>query len=170
MTFREKMADASDKELVRSAKSFVNALSASGGTNIEQGLDSAFKLLSQGDRKAYVVHLSDGRPTVGERDDRQIAAQAVKLNQRRARLFNFGVGHDVHSRLMDRLSSQCFGETFFVGPEEDIEQSVSTLYDRLGQPALSDVRWELVSDRSDAPCKVTMAYPPRSTISLLAIK
>ncbi len=161
MTFREKMADASDKELVRSAKSFVNALSASGGTNIEQGLDSAFKLLSQGDRKAYVVHLSDGRPTVGERDDRQIAAQAVKLNQRRARLFNFGVGHDVHSRLMDRLSSQCFGETFFVGPEEDIEQSVSTLYDRLGQPALSDVRWELVSDRSDAPCKVTMAYPTK---------
>ncbi len=54
MTFREKMADASDQEMVRSAKSFVNALSASGGTNIEQGLDSAFKLLSQGDRKAYV--------------------------------------------------------------------------------------------------------------------
>ena len=161
LTFRETLVDASDKEMVRSAKSFVNTLTASGGTNIEQGLDVAFKLLSNGERKAYMVHLSDGRPTVGERDDRQIAAHAVKLNQRRTRVFNFGVGHDVHSRLMDRLSSQCFGETFFVGPEEDIEQSVSTLYDRLGQPALSDVRWEIVSDRADVPCKVTMAYPTK---------
>ncbi len=160
LSFRDHLIEASNQEWMESAKSFVQSLSASGSTNIDQGLEVALKLLQSSDRPSYIVHLSDGIPTVGERDDRQIAANVVKRNKVRTRLFNFGVGHDVHSRLMNRLSAEGFGQTFFVSPEENIEGAVSTLYDRLGQPALSDVRWEIVSDRADKAV-LSDVYPTR---------
>ncbi|MFO0922856.1 MAG: VIT domain-containing protein [Pirellulales bacterium] len=156
-TFREDLIDASDTAMLESAKSFVNTLSASGSTNIDQALDTALKMVSKSDRPAYIVHLSDGIPTVGERDERQIVAHATKANRNRSRIFNFGVGHDVNSKLMNRLSAECFGQTFFVAPDEDIEASVSGLYDRLGQPALSDVRWEMKGSGT----KVTSVYPTK---------
>jgi Ca-activated chloride channel family protein len=58
-------------------------------------------------------------------------------------MFSFGVGHDVNSRLLNQLSRDGRGKTYFVAPEEPIEASVSALSQRLGQPALSDIRWEL---------------------------
>lgn len=158
MTFRDDWVLASDKEAMGSARSFVQALSPSGGTNIDQALDTALRMVKDQSRKSYVVHLSDGRPTVGERDERQIAAHVSKGNAYRTRLFNFGVGHDVNSKLMDRLSRIGFGQTTFVGPEESIEGAVSGLYDRLSQPALSDMRWELVGGDG---VRVKEVYPAK---------
>ncbi len=159
MTFRDELVSASDEREMESAKTFVRTLGASGSTNIDQGLQVSLKMLDDCDGPSYVVHLSDGVPTIGERDERQITANAVKNNKERTRIFNFGVGHDVNSKLMNRLSQECFGQTFFVEPEQDIEDSVSALYDRLGQPSLTDVRWEIVSEEGKDRGKLADVYP-----------
>jgi Ca-activated chloride channel family protein len=143
------------------ARSFVQSLGASGSTNIDQALDTALKMVAGSDRTSYIIHLSDGIPTVGERDEQRIVANATKANSRRSRIFNVGVGYDVNSKLINRLSAACFGQSFYVAPEENVEATVSALYDRLGQPALSDVRWSFVSDRTgDAgDVKLQSVYP-----------
>jgi Ca-activated chloride channel family protein len=49
------------------------------------------------------------------------------------------VGYDVNSRLLDRLSRSCFGQSQYVRPNEDIEAHVSRLYRRIGAPVLTDL-------------------------------
>lgn len=159
LPFRDRLIDASDADSMQSAASFIQSLSASGGTNIHQGLETSLGLLKNTDRPSFVVHLSDGVATIGVTDERQITANTVRLNSQNARIFNFGVGHDVNSRLMNRLSNECFGQTFFVAPQENIEVAVSKLYDRLGQPALSNVRWELKCNNGEG--RVNMLYPAK---------
>ncbi len=158
--FREQLVSAGDAVGKQQAVAFVRGTAASGMTHIEQGLEAAFNLLKDRPRPGYIIFLTDGQPTVGERDDRLLAAQAVGRNPAGHRIFSFGVGHDVNARLLDRLSRECFGQTFFVAPEENIERSVSSLYDRLGQPALSDIRWEL-TDASGQSIMTQDVHPKR---------
>ena len=79
-------------------------------------------------RPTYIVFLTDGLPTAGERREPQIVANANKLNKVRARIFSFGVGYDVNSRLLDKLARVCFGQSQYVRPNEDIETHVAQLY------------------------------------------
>jgi Ca-activated chloride channel family protein len=142
-TFRPALVEKSDATSLESARGFIRSLAASGSTNMEMGLHDALAMLEKSDRPSYLVHLSDGVPTIGQRDPRKIAVQALQWNSRKVRMFSFGVGHDVNSRLLNQLSRDGRGKTYFVAPEEPIEASVSALSQRLGQPALSDIRWEL---------------------------
>jgi Ca-activated chloride channel homolog len=158
--FRDQLVSAEDAGGKQQAVAFVRAAAASGMTHIEQALEAAFDLLKDRPQPGYIIFLTDGQPTVGQRDDRLLAAQAAGRNNAGHRIFSFGVGHDVNARLLDRLSRECFGQTFFVAAEENIERSVSSLYDRLGQPALSDIRWEL-TDASGQSILTQDVHPKR---------
>jgi Ca-activated chloride channel homolog len=146
-TFRPELEKFSD-DTRSAALGFVNGLYAGGSTNIAGALDRAFGMLKDNDRPTYVIFLTDGLPTVGETKEAAIAEQAAKKNEVRARLFAFGVGYDVNSRLLDKLSHQNHGQSEYVRPEEDIEDSVSRLYRRIGAPVMTDV--ELTVDVEDA--------------------
>ena len=66
-----------------------------------RGLDNA-----QRQQPAQLRHLSDRRPADRRRNGtkRQIVNNAKQGNHVRARLFAFGVGYDVNSRLLDKLA------------------------------------------------------------------
>jgi Ca-activated chloride channel family protein len=129
-----------DDETRAAAIGFVNGLYAGGSTNIEGALKTALGQLQDSDRPTYVIFLTDGLPTVGETNEAKIVEAAGKHNDVRARLFVFGVGYDVNSRLLDRLARENFGQSNYVRPNEDIEASVSTLYQRIGAPVMTDVQ------------------------------
>jgi hypothetical protein len=90
----------------------------------------------------YILFLTDGLPTVGETREMVIAKDCADGNKAKARLFAFGVGYDVNSRLLDRLSGSNGGTTEYVRPTEDIEEHVSRFYSRLTSPALSGIQIE----------------------------
>jgi Ca-activated chloride channel homolog len=159
-SFRETLVPAT-QENRDSAMAFVRQLEAAGSTNIDLALETAFRTLRDNDRPSYIVFLSDGEPTVGERDPRRIVTNAISANKQRARVLSFGVGHDVNSRLLDHLSRDCFGQTFLVAPQEDIEDSVSKLYTRIGQVALADVRWQALSSDGGVFDGVRQVYPSK---------
>jgi hypothetical protein len=50
-----------------------------------------------------------------------------------------GVGYDVNSRLLDRISRINFGQSEFVRPDEDIERIVGRLYSRISEPVMTEV-------------------------------
>jgi Ca-activated chloride channel family protein len=96
-------------------------------------------MIQDNSRPNFVLFLTDGLPTVGERNEAKITNNAKENNKRRARMINFGVGYDVNSRLLDRLSRDNYGQSEFVRPDEDIEGHVSSVYRKMGAPVMTDV-------------------------------
>jgi len=150
-----------DKKSRRAALGYVEGLYAGGGTNIDGALKSAMAMLEDEDRPSFVIFLTDGLPTVGETNEAVIVEHARKRNDVRARLFAFGVGYDVNSRMLDKLVRENYGQSQYVRPDEDIEVAVSQLYRRIGAPVITDVKLEFEMpgrDLEDGPV-INRIYP-----------
>src|SRR6267378_222970 len=55
------------------------------------------------------------------------------------RVFSFGVGDDVNTYLLDRLTERARGTTEYIRPGENIERAVGTLAAKVASPVLTDV-------------------------------
>lgn len=164
-SFRPELQKA-DEATVKSALGYSDGLFAGGGTNIDGALQTALKMLVDKSRPSFVLFLTDGLPTVGETNELKIAKNALAANGTNARLFSFGVGFDVNSRLLDRLSREQRGQSVYVKPNENIEAQVSTLYNKIGAPLLTDisVTWEydILPEAGSAPA-LSRIYPKQLT-------
>lgn len=127
-----------EPESLEDALAFVGDIEAGGSTNIDAALGTALATPAL-DRPQMVVFLTDGLPTTGVKDIGQILANAADRNEGRMRIFAFGVGHDVNSVLLDRLAIENRGTVQYVAPGEDVGQSVSSFYDKVSKPVLSDI-------------------------------
>lgn len=164
-SFRPELQRA-DPATIQAALGFADGLYAGGSTNIDGALQTALKQLTDPKRPSYVLFLTDGLPTVGELNEQRIAARAKEANTSNARVFNFGVGYDVNSRLLDRLSRDHRGQSVYVRPNENIEASVSNLYRKIGAPVLTDiainVEFDAVLPASGTPT-ISRTYPRQLT-------
>lgn len=138
--FREELAVA-DSGNIGEALKFIDGIDAVGGTNIHDALLDALKY-SSSNRASMTVFLTDGKPTVGTTDIEQILVDVKDANKKNSRIFVFGVGYDVNTHLLDRLSGQNKGVSEYVKPEEDIEVKVSGFYSKVSNPILSDLSLE----------------------------
>jgi Ca-activated chloride channel homolog len=120
------------------ARRWVRGLVAQGGTNISGALEETFQASTPEGRLPVVVFLTDGLPTVGERNAEAMAAMADRLRGR-ARVFAFGVGYDVDTYLLDRLASAGGGSVQYVGPGEDVEDALGALAMKIRHPVLTDL-------------------------------
>jgi len=125
------------------AERFVDNIREGGSTNIDSALKTALDMIQDTSRPGYVLFMTDGLPTSGETRELAIAENCRKANQRRARLFCFGVGYDVDARLLDRLSGGNSGTSEYVKPDEDIEAHVGRFYAKMTSPVLADLHIEL---------------------------
>jgi Ca-activated chloride channel family protein len=152
-TFRPELEKFND-ETRAAAVGFVEGLYAGGSTNIDGALKRALEMLRDNKRPTYVLFLTDGLPTTGETGEAAIVKNSEEANDVRARIFAFGVGYDVNSRLLDRLARANFGLSQYVRPNEDIEASVSALYRKIGAPVMTGVMVNV-----DVEAKATGAPP-----------
>ncbi|HND51756.1 MAG TPA: VIT domain-containing protein, partial [Pirellulaceae bacterium] len=137
-SFRPELQKFSD-ETRKAALGFVEGLYAGGSTNIDGALKASLGQLNDTTRPNYVLFLTDGIPTAGVVNEAQLVDIAKQRNQVRARIFPFGVGYDVNSRLLDKIARQGYGLTEYVRPNEDIEAHVARLYGRIGAPVWTNV-------------------------------
>ena len=138
--FRDALVDAGAAEK-DAALAFIDGIQAVGGTCIDDALQASLSFAEGGDaaRPAVVLFLTDGLPTIGERDTGAILEKAKRRAAARVRLFPFGVGYDVNTGLLDRLAEDLRGARDYVVPKEDIEQKVSALVAKTTHPAMTDV-------------------------------
>jgi Ca-activated chloride channel family protein len=141
-----------DAAAVEAAAEWIDNLRAEGGTNISEALTEAFRASTPEPRLPVLLFLTDGLPSVGERNPERIAEMAGEANQR-ARVFAFGVGHDVNTYLLDRLGVEGRGGAQYVQPGEDVEQAVSTLAAKVRHPVLAELRI------AGAPVRIDDIYP-----------
>lgn len=129
---------------------FVEGLRAVGGTNINDALLAGLAQFDGGgDRPRLLVFLTDGLPTVGETSPERIVENARRRRPRDVRLFTFGVGYDVNTRLLDRVAAENGGTAEYVEPREDLEVKVSSFFDKVNHPVLTDLRLDLGEVRTD---------------------
>ena len=164
-TFKPELQRA-DEATIKAAVGYAEGLFAGGGTNIDGALQTALKMLADKSRPSYVLFMTDGLPTIGETNEMNIAKNAGLANTVGARVFSFGVGYDVNSRLLDRVSRDLRGQSVYVKPNENIESQVAVLYNKIGSPLLTDLTlaWEFDQPlAADSPAPVSRVYPKQLT-------
>ena len=139
----EGMLPATEKNRAK-ARTFVETLEAKGGTNIHEALKSAVDLPTEEGRPRVIVFMTDGMPTIGDRTADGILAAAIPTDEsRKARIFAFGVGDNVNTHLLDKISGRSGGVTEYVRPQEAIDMKVSEFFDKASYPVLTDLKLDL---------------------------
>jgi len=129
------------EENKQAASTWIDRIDANGGTAIDEALKAA---LEAGDpeRLTLVVFLTDGLPTVGEQDPGKIVAHVKAANKAAMRIFCFGVGFDQGVPFLDDLALTTRASREYVTERQDLEATLVRFFDRVQQPALSDLRME----------------------------
>jgi Ca-activated chloride channel family protein len=161
--FRPELEKFNDKTR-KAALGFVEGIYAGGATNIDGAMKTALGQLKDSSRPNYIVFLTDGIPTTGVTDEAQILKNVKEENQVHARLFTFGVGFDVNSRLLDKMARENHGRSEYVRPNEDIEDRVSRLYQSIESPVMTGVQLDFLFDevKTEEGSLIDRVYPKDS--------
>lgn len=125
----------------KAAMEFIDDMEAAGGTNIGDALKTACNHLGTAPadhRPAYLVMMTDGEPTVGETTVEGLLKTVG--TKRDIRVFDFGVGYDLNTKLLNKLADEHHGAAQYVEPNENIEVELSNFCDKIKAPVLSDVK------------------------------
>jgi Ca-activated chloride channel family protein len=125
----------------KQAVDFAGGLHAAGGTAIDDALTAALHEVNAGKPGALrmVVFMTDGQPTIGEQDPDKILAHA-KPAAGGVRVFSFGVGTDVNTKLLDVVASESRGYSQYVLPNENLELSMSNFWGKVQDPVLAGLK------------------------------
>ena len=134
----DKLIDVKDGR--EKAFGFIRGIEGSGMTNINDALLTALAEKPDPNRPRILVFLTDGQPTVGVRNPARILENVAKANRNLSRIFVFGVGYDVNDHLLDKMAADNSGTRHYVTPSENIEDAVSSLFRKMNEPVLVDVR------------------------------
>jgi Ca-activated chloride channel family protein len=144
--YEDKLLEASSEQIAR-AKKWVEELDASGGTAINDALASALELRTKDEGRSFtVVFFTDGQPTIGETDPEKILRNTISRNTANTRIFTFGVGDDVNATMLDQLADRTRALSTYVRPAEDIENKVSSLYGKISNPVLTNLKLTATND------------------------
>ena len=160
--FRNELQPATP-ENIQLAVQWADALKPQGGTNISEGLTAALRLTAGGERPAWVLFLTDGLPTAGVIQEKRIAELALEANTGKARIFSLGVGFDVNTRLLDRLSGAHRGRTAYVFPGEKIDTAVAAIEAGIASPLLTDLTVKLTDPAGRELEGITRTWPKLAT-------
>jgi Ca-activated chloride channel family protein len=150
----DKLTDASKANRSR-AQSFIKDLRPLGGTAIDDALRKALALRPEkGDRPYVIIFLTDGRPTVGNTQEDSIVDNVKKASGGNVRVFCFGIGTDVNTHLLDKITDETRAFSQYVLPEEDIEIKVSAFFTKIKEPVLASPKLTFPDS-----IRVTKLYP-----------
>ncbi len=138
---------------ITKAKQMVEEFKAIGGTNLEGALLQACQQQQENQRPCIIIFLTDGRPTIGETQPGKILEKLKQTNTQNLRIFTFGIGHDVNTYLLDRITELTRAERVYVYPEEDLEIKISAFYEKVKSPVLTDIQINF------EPVKVFSVHP-----------
>jgi len=151
------------------ADRFIKDLRASGGTAIDDALKKALSLGPGGRRSSdsitehgarstsrpfVIIFLTDGRPTIGATDPETILAHVKDTSGGCTRIFCFGIGTDVNTHLLDRITEDTRAVSHYVLPDEDLEIKVSSFFSKIKEPVLANPSIKFSGD-----VHVTALYP-----------
>ncbi len=136
-----KLSEASADNLKR-ANDFIRKLKAVGGTNIDDALETTLKNIKKGGRPNMIVFITDGKPTIGVTDMDKLLDKIRKYNTKNTKIFTFGIGYDINTHLLDKITECTKSYRSYIEPGENIEVKVSDFFDKVSSPVLTDLSIE----------------------------
>jgi len=118
-----------------SAHTFVDGLSAGGGTEIQTAVLSTLEVLRASDRPTAIVFLTDG-------NGRQPVEETLRKVHDAAgstRIFSFGVGAGVNQAFLERLAHENRGSYTAINGTVAIDDAVREFYSSISRPVLTDL-------------------------------
>jgi len=159
-----------DDESKAKALRYVEKLAPRGGTAIQEALELSLTALGKKEgsdgRLKMILFATDGLPTIGERDPEAILRAMAKKNTEDVRIFVFGEGFDVNTKLLDFLAINHRGEADYILPEEKIEEKIGKFFDRVGSPMMTDiqVKFDGIEAKDVFPRKIPDVYKGEQVI------
>ncbi len=139
--FSEKSVTA-DPETIKRAEKFVSDLTASQATDVY----SAFSKIIE-KPAAYepsnIILISDGRPTYGVVNSRELINSVTRLNKKSRPVFAFTGGAKVNRYLLDFIAYQNRGWSEFVRKTGDLDEGLGSFYDKIKDPIFLNLRYRL---------------------------
>ena len=129
-----------DEQTEARAHRYIEGITATGGTNIYDALNTALGQAPAEGMLPMVLFLTDGLPTVGQTAETAIRSLVTQANPHKRRVFTFGVGFDVNAPLLDRLAEASKARAAYVLPHEDVEVRVGKVFASLAGPVLADTK------------------------------
>ena len=130
------------RDLAGEAIDWIDGMFPEGGTDINGALVTALEM-ADSERPTTILFLTDGLPTEGEVDPESILENIEAEAGSNIRIFAFGVGDDVDTFLLDSITGDFRGVSSYVRPSERVDEVVSSLYNKIGAPVLTDVELEI---------------------------
>uniref|UniRef100_F6U637 VWFA domain-containing protein n=1 Tax=Ciona intestinalis TaxID=7719 RepID=F6U637_CIOIN len=140
---------------INDAITYVDAVSARGGTNMLVALQTAFAIIkrateTQTELSNYakmIVFLTDGRPTKDDVGTDDIASRIEKINGGRVNLHTIGFGSLVDMRFLEKLAALNGGVSRRVFESLDAATQIRHFFDEVSAPVLTDVTIEYAADK-----------------------
>lgn len=121
----------------------IDAIDASGGTNISEGLRLAYEQASNPsiprDAVRVVLLLSDGRANAGITDPQRLSMLALDAFQQGTQTSTFGLGVDYDGTLMSAIAADGAGGYYYLRDAEQMAPALSTELDKRLDPAATAV-------------------------------
>ncbi|MBN1164731.1 MAG: VWA domain-containing protein [Candidatus Krumholzibacteriota bacterium] len=121
----------------REAADFIEGLQAIGGTNIEEALELALSGSGEGERPSMILFITDGKPTIGLTGEAPLIESLKAKVSPRTRIFTCGIGYDINTHLLDRITELTRSSRTYIQPDEEIEMKISNLYNKIRSPVLT---------------------------------
>jgi Ca-activated chloride channel family protein len=154
--YTDGLLPASTAEVAKATR-WVESLEATGGTAINDALATALSMRTNDEGRTFtIVFFTDGQPTIGETDPEKILKTVAEKNSASTRIFTFGVGDDVNATMLDALAEQTRAVSSYVREAEDINEKVSSLYGKISNPVLTNLKLQVTGD-----IKLSEVYPPQ---------
>jgi Ca-activated chloride channel family protein len=110
-----------------------DALRPEGATILVEALRvSLASVAASAGRMPLLILLTDGLPTVGTARPDRILEHVERWNASAARVFVFGVGNDVNTKLLDTLAERSDGARTYVRHGGTIDRAAGELFTRVG--------------------------------------
>ncbi len=149
----DNIEDANEVNIKRAEK-FIDNLKPVGGTNIEEALKLALKENKGSNRTHLIIFITDGKPTIGETKDDLLIKKLTNSNKSKIRIFTFGIGNEINTHLLDKITEITKATRTYISPNEDIEIKISNFYDKVQSPVLTNLSLAFGSG-----IKIFQSYP-----------
>jgi hypothetical protein len=129
-------------DTVKEAQRFVMSLTASERTDVYAAFQGIVERPVAG-RPSNVILISDGRPTYGVVDSRELINGVTRINKKVRPVFSFSGGAKVNRYLLDFISYQNRAWSQFVKEIRDIDKGLAEFYDKIKDPLFLNLRYRL---------------------------
>lgn len=133
-----------DPDALDFARRFLGQAESRGYTDVNAATRRLLVRDRDADRVYYLVLVSDGRPTRGVIDTRQLIDLITRDNDLTASIYCVGVGDRQDRELLDFLAYRNKGESLFVEDVDDAPATIADLMSRLRYPLIRGARFAVL--------------------------